>query len=102
MSHPLSSEDLRHVLDHTRDLWEEMRGRHIFVTGGTGFFGSWLLETFAFANDQLALDAKWTGLTRDPAAYRLKVPHLARNRAIALMQGDVRDFKFPGGEFSHV
>ena len=102
MSQPLSHEDLRHVLDHTRDLWEEVRGRRIFVTGGTGFFGCWLLETFAFANDQLKLDAKLTALTRDPGAFRRKTPHLAAHPAIGLLQGNVRDFKFPDGEFSHV
>jgi dTDP-glucose 4,6-dehydratase len=102
MSAPLSIEDLRHVLDHTRDLWEELRGRRIFVTGGTGFFGCWLLETFAFANDQLKLDAKLTALTRDPDAFHGNASHLASHPAIVLLQGNARDFKFPEGEFSHV
>src|ERR1700677_1637613 len=102
MNQPVSIEDLRHVLDHRRDLWEELRGRRILVTGGTGFFGCWLLETFAFANDQLKLDAKLTALTRDPAAFRANTPHLARHPAIDLRQGNVKDFEFPEGEFSHV
>jgi dTDP-glucose 4,6-dehydratase len=102
MNQPLSTEDLRHVLDHTRDLWEELRGRRIFITGGTGFFGCWLLETFAFANNQLNLDAKLTALTRNPDLFRNKTPHLAAHPAIALLEGNVRDFEFPAGEFSHV
>ena len=102
MSRPLFIEDLRHVLDHTRDLWEELRGGRIFVTGGTGFFGCWLLETFAFANDQLKLDAKLSALTRDSDAFRRKTPHLAGHPAIELWPGDVRDFQFLEGEFSHV
>lgn len=102
MARPLFIEDLRHVLDHTREMWEELRGRRMFVTGGTGFFGCWLLETFAFANDQLKLDARLVALTRDAGAFRRKAPHLAGHPAIDLWGGDVRDFKFPDGEFSHV
>jgi len=99
---PLPLEDLEHVLEHTRPHWELLRGKRLFVTGATGFFGMWLLETFAFANAQLNLGAEILGLTRDPEAFRAKAPHLVRNSAITLHQGDVRNFAFPAGNFSHV
>lgn len=98
---PLPLEDLEHVLLHTSH-WESLRGGRLFVTGATGFFGMWLLETFAFANERLNLDAQLVGLTRDPEAFRAKAPHLAANPAITLHQGDVRHFDFPSGNFSHV
>jgi len=99
---PVSKTDLQDVLEQTRDLWEEVRGERIFVTGGTGFFGCWLLETFAFANDQLNLNAQLLALTRSPEAFEKKAPHLARHPSIGLWTGDVRNFDFPGGIFSHV
>jgi dTDP-glucose 4,6-dehydratase len=102
MSKPLNPEDLNHVLEHTRELWEEIRGCRIFVTGGTGFFGCWLLETFTCANNQFELGADLVALTRDPEAFGRKAPHLAKDPSIRLWKGDVREFEFPPGEFSHV
>jgi dTDP-glucose 4,6-dehydratase len=96
------SADLDHILDHTRPLWEELRGRRIFVTGGTGFFGCWLLESFAWANERLSLGAQMVVLTRNLQSFAAKAPHLSRRPDIHFHIGDVRDFKFPEGAFSHV
>ena len=99
---PLETADLDHVLAHTLPLWEKLRGERLFLTGGTGFFGCWLLETFIWANERLKLGARAVVLTRDPAAFRLKVPHSANHASITLHQGDVRSFDFPDGDFSCV
>jgi nucleoside-diphosphate-sugar epimerase len=98
---PLSA-DLDHVLAHTQGLWEELRGNRIFITGGTGFFGCWLLESFAWANDTLDLGAQAVVLTRNVESFRQKAPHIAAHPAIQFHTGDVRSFEFPQGEFSHV
>ncbi len=98
---PLSA-DLDHVVEHIRPLREELRGARIFITGGTGFFGCWLLESFAWANERLDLGAQALVLTRDPGAFEKKAPHLAGRRDIGFHIGDVRDFEFPAGQFSHV
>jgi len=99
---PLPKEDLQHVLEHTRSLWEQMDGGRIFVTGATGFFGIWLLETFAHANKELGLHAELVGISRNPEAFYDKAPHLREMSSIRLIQGDVRNFKFPEGPFTHV
>lgn len=86
----LPSADLEHVLTHTRGLWEPVRGQNLFVTGGTGFFGRWLLESFSFINQRLDLGAHLTVLTRDPAAFSARAPGLAHDPAITLISGDVQ------------
>jgi len=101
MDNPLKT-DLDHILAHTRGLWDELRGKSIFITGGTGFLGCWLLESFAWASDKLGLCATAVVLTRDPVAFMKKAPHLATHPAIHLYTGDVRSFEFPPGHFSHV
>jgi nucleoside-diphosphate-sugar epimerase len=98
----LPDDDLNHVLIHTRDLWEELRGQTLFITGGTGFFGRWILETFVHANEQLSLGASAVVLTRDPDSFAVKAPHLAVRDDLKVLRGDVRDFDFPDGNFSHV
>jgi nucleoside-diphosphate-sugar epimerase len=94
--------DLDHILDHTRGLWEDLRGERIFLTGGTGFFGAWLLESFAWANDRLSLKASVLVLSRNPEAFRTKAPHLADHPAIRFQRGDIRTFGFPTGTCSHI
>ncbi len=98
---PLAA-DLDHILTHTESLWEEIRGSRLFITGGTGFFGRWLLESFARANDALGLGASALVLTRSPEAFQKKAPAIAAHPAIGFHAGDVRDFEFPEGGFSHV
>jgi nucleoside-diphosphate-sugar epimerase len=94
--------DLDHVLATMGGLWDELRGARMFLTGGTGFFGCWLLETFLWANDHLGLDASVVVLTRNSRAFTNKAPRLAGHPAIALQEGDVRTFAFASGGFSHV
>jgi dTDP-glucose 4,6-dehydratase len=98
----LSAEDLDHVLAFTRPLWEELRGSRLLLTGGTGFFGVWLLETFVHVNEALGLGARAVVLSRDPEAFRRRLPHLGGCPAVAWHRGDVREGPLPEGSFSHV
>jgi nucleoside-diphosphate-sugar epimerase len=102
MAPRLSIVDLNLILAHTRELWPEMRGQRIFLTGGTGFFGCWLVESFLHANRTLELGAQATILTRNPHAFEEKCPQVASDPAITLLAGDVRDFPFPHGGFRYV
>jgi dTDP-glucose 4,6-dehydratase len=95
-------EDMDHVLAHTEGLWEELRGKNIFITGGTGFFGCWFLESFAWANEKLNLNASMIVLTRDLEAFRKKAPHLTTQPSISFHIGDVCSFDFPEGEFAYI
>jgi nucleoside-diphosphate-sugar epimerase len=98
----LPQEDLDHVLLHTRDLWSEAQGKSFFITGGTGFFGMWLLESFTHINDILGLGMRAVVLTRDAAAFARKAPHLSDRPDLEFLQGDIRSFPFPHGRFHYV
>jgi nucleoside-diphosphate-sugar epimerase len=99
---PLPARDLDHVLEHSQGVWDDFRGARLFITGGTGFFGRWMVESFLKANKELGLGAKATVLTRDPDRFSAAAPHIARDVAVTLHGGDVRAFDFPATECSHV
>lgn len=95
-------EDMEHILSHTEMWWESLRGERLFITGGTGFFGCWLLESFLWAKERLNLDTTVMVLTRHSQAFQLKAPYLAYHPAIALHSGNIQTFDFPNGTFSHL
>lgn len=94
--------DLDHIVAHTEGLWAELRNQRIFITGGTGFIGTALLQSFAFANDYLGLNAQAHVLTRNKALAAIKNPHLASHPSIEYLEGDILSFDFPSDSYSHV
>ena len=94
--------DLEQVVDATADVWRRLDGARLFITGGTGFIGCWMLETLIHARQSLQVDVRATVLTRDAARFARKAPHLADAPGIELLEGDVLDFPSPPGRFTHV
>jgi dTDP-glucose 4,6-dehydratase/UDP-glucose 4-epimerase len=96
------AQDLARILQRSPALWEMLRGRSLFLTGGTGLFGRWLLEALCHANRELDLGLRVTVLTRDAQAFIRQAPHLAADAMLTLHNGDVRDFAFPQGHFDYL
>jgi nucleoside-diphosphate-sugar epimerase len=101
VSNPLAT-DLEHICQHASADLKSLAGQRLFLTGGTGFFGLWILETIAWANRHLALNLEVVVLTRDPESVRTTAPHLMNDNAITFHIGDITDFSFPDGEFSSI
>ena len=101
-AHSLLARDLRHIIAHTEGLWSGLRRQNVFVTGGTGFIGRWMLESLLYANDVLGLQVRVVVLSRRPDAFTALTPHLAGHPAVTLLEGNVRTFDYPEGEYSHV
>jgi nucleoside-diphosphate-sugar epimerase len=88
----LTNKDLEHVFTHVE--WEELRNQNVFISGGTGWFGRWMVETLLYANEKLNLNCKILVLTRHI--------YSSNNPAIMFWSGDVNNVVFPIGEFSHI
>jgi dTDP-glucose 4,6-dehydratase len=98
----LPEEDLLHIFNHTVDFFEELRNKSVFITGGTGFIGKWLVESFLYLNAKTALNTSLTLLTRNKQKFTTDYPHLASDPSIGFVEGDIADFHFPAGKFSFI
>jgi nucleoside-diphosphate-sugar epimerase len=95
ISKPLPQADMDHILSHTGSVWAGLRGSRLFITGGTGFFGRWLLESIAHANDALGCHIRATVLSRDPKRFLDEMPHLLLRREFDWLEGSPSSFPFP-------
>lgn len=95
---PLPIADLAHARAVVgAKLWQQLRGKRLLLTGGTGFVGKWLLATLLDAEREFGLGCDVTVLSRDPDAFAAAAPDLAASARIQLLRGDVRSFEFPAG-----
>lgn len=85
----LPADDLDLVLAHTAGFWGRFRGARLFVTGGTGFVGRWLLEAVMRANDVLDARIEVLALTRDPQRAQAQLGPLLARPGLRLVAGDV-------------
>ena len=95
-------QDLDSVLQQTAHLWLHLKGARLFVTGGTGFIGCWILESLRRADHWFNLGIQATILTRNPAGFHRKAPHLFDYPGFHFITGDICNFSTPLGDFSHI
>ncbi len=106
-SHPGSftwslTQDLDAILTLASQDLATLDGARIFLTGGTGFIGTWILETLRHAELSGTIKTETIILTRNPDGFRAKAPHLSDHKSFHLIKGDVLDFDGPEGSFTHV
>ena len=80
--------------------WQALSKQRIFITGGTGFVGKWLLLTLLDARERLNLACEVTVLSRNPQEFQRMHPRLAAQ--VHWVLGDVRDFVVPASHFDVV
>lgn len=81
---PLAASDFGPLVDCAPP---DLKGRRIFLTGGTGFVGTWLLEYFRLHSEA---SPELFVLSRNPEAFATRNPHLAALPRLTLIPGDIR------------
>ena len=88
------NDDLDRVIVRASEDLHALDGKQIFITGGTGFIGGWLLEVLRRAkNVGIRVDAHI--LTRDQMQFAEKSPHLAEFPDFNFYAGDITTFHLP-------
>ncbi len=95
-------DDLDHIWKKTSSIWDEMKNKTVFVTGGTGFFGIWLQMSFVHINRYAGLNAKMIVLTRNKLSFLSKYPWLQNNGEVSFIEGDICSFKFPEEKIDYI
>jgi len=88
----LPREDLDAIVSDLGEEWTRLRGADVLVTGGTGFFGVWLVSSLLHANDQLGLGLRVHVVARRPEQLLDRLPELRSATHLRLLAADVRCF----------
>lgn len=96
------SGDLGYIIENTNQLWPQLKGKTIFITGGTGFFGIWLVKSFLHANATFQLEANIIILTRSIEKFLSRYPELNDNGSLQFIEGDIKDFEFPATSVHYI
>lgn len=94
--------DLNLVLDNTLDSWKKIKNKTFFITGGTGFFGIWLIMSFVFINRKLNLNSKIIILTRSKNKFINKYKWLNEYSEISFLEGDIVNFDFVDEDIDYI
>ena len=95
----IDSSDLDYIFQKMGGSLYSLKDRKIFITGGTGFIGKWLLESIIYFNKKSNLNVEVAVLARNVELFKREYPQLAYNSAVNFLKEDIRDFKFPEENF---
>ena len=95
--------DLDDIVEQLAPDWGLLRGADILVTGGTGFFGVWLISALLHASRSCGLGLRIHVMARRPAEFVRRAPEFGDTPGLSFHSGDIRNFTLPEGtEVSHI
>ncbi len=81
--------------------FSQLGSKRIFITGGTGFFGLWLLTALRHLNQQ-ENHIEVCVLSRNPKEFLDRHLHLQNQTWLSFITGNVRNFEIPDRPFDYL
>jgi dTDP-glucose 4,6-dehydratase len=98
----ITQDDLKHISSNLHPFLDELNQGHILITGATGFFGIWMLETFKYLEEEFNCCFNLHILSRNPQEFLQKFPKFRLLKNVNWYRGDIRSFVFPENKYSHI
>lgn len=89
----ISEDDSGYISSKLQSFLIELKDSTFFITGATGFFGKWLLQSLLSLSEKYDLNISIIGLSRSPETFILEYPDLKSK--IKWIKGDISTFTFP-------
>lgn len=88
--------DLNQIVDEAGNPLRDLVDRSVFLTGGTGFVGTWLTKSWVHAAHAFKGSGRLVILSRDPSSFLRSHGPLPQN--VEFAEGDIRTFRLSGHE----
>ena len=82
--------DVEAVLAGRTEPLKPLANGHLFISGGTGFLGTWLLELIAVLNARHRFNTQVTVFSRSAPDFARRYRHLGGCKEFRFIEGDVR------------
>lgn len=83
--------DLRFIYDKCISEFAYLSNKSILLTGGSGFFGKWFIESISFANKNFNLNISLTVITRNKLSLFLINPEFKKFKFLTIIESNLLD-----------
>jgi UDP-glucuronate decarboxylase len=94
--------DVLQLIERSSIDIELLRGKKIFITGGTGFFGVWFLSALTQIKKKLDGNLQIISLSRFPEKFLNTYSEINFRDSVEFIKGDVRSFTYSSGDITHL
>lgn len=95
-------DDVKLLVDRSSVVFEQFRGANILVTGGTGFFGIWILLALIEIRNRLGGNLNLFVVSRQPNQFLHRYGYLPFENQIKFLEADITTVKFSELRISHL
>ena len=57
------------ILEQSPCNFHKLKNKRLLIAGGTGYYGKWFLQSFAYINEKLNLNSEMYVVSRSPDSF---------------------------------